>query len=305
MRSNYSIDCPFSQPGLTSVSDYICISYNSLHLSVRERLGEHSSSSKPEYVFRAASPDSSGFNTRTGLKAGLYADLAMDDIPNLDEIGTPGTQRAYSRQRLEDETLCHLNKYKRQLTGWISTTSSLLRALQILFIEHREKGQLFIIRTSACQDMFSAAELRDHLPGLRSNKYFKSKSRNEFLIRGKVESSAIVGCATVKSPQNRHLDIIAPGLGVLDDWRYKSRWDEGFSVSNLTHREVSTEILNAAVALAIIFDTKDSLAIVKRFLSTAFRICTRGLDDDRISDAISERALSQPSKNCCLGNGEA
>lgn len=82
-----------------------------------------------------------------GFEAGLYADLAMDDVPNLDEIGMLGTQRAYSRQRLEDETLCHLDKHNRQPTGWISTTSSLLRALRILFIEQREKGQLFVIHT--------------------------------------------------------------------------------------------------------------------------------------------------------------
>ena len=152
----------------------------------------------------------------------------MDDIPSLDDISTPGTQHAYSRQRLEFETLCHLDKHKRQAAGWISTTSSLLRAFQILFIEHREKGQLFAIRTAACQDMFSAAELRDHLPGLRGNEDLKMKPRNEFLIRGKVEQSAIVGCATVKSLQNRHLDIIAPGLGDLSNWRYKGRWVDSF-----------------------------------------------------------------------------
>jgi len=49
----------------------------------------------PEYVFRVASPDSSRINPHAGLRARLYADLAMDDIPSLDDIGTPGTQRAY------------------------------------------------------------------------------------------------------------------------------------------------------------------------------------------------------------------
>lgn len=103
--------------------------------------------------------------------------------------------------------------------------------------------------------------------------YLTWKSLNEFLIRGKFESSVILGCANVKSLQNRHLNIIAPGLGDLKDWRYKSRWEEGFSLSNLTHREASTEIPDAAVALAITFDTNDSLAVFKKFLSTAFRIC--------------------------------
>jgi len=89
--------------------------------------------------------------------------------------------------------------------------------------------------------MFSAAELRDCLPGLQNNQYLEMKSRNGFLIRGKVEANSIVGCATVKSLQSRHLDIIVPSLGDLSDWRYKSRWEDEFILANLTHREVSIE----------------------------------------------------------------
>lgn len=281
------------------------MSYSNLHFPVRERLSEYICSSKPEYVFRAASPDSSRLNSRAGLEARLYADLAMDDIPSLDDIGTPGTQGAYSRQRLEDGTLCHLNKYGRRPTGWISITSSLLRALQILFIEHREQGQLFIIRTAACKDMFSAAELRDCLPGLQNNQNLKMRSRNEFLIRGKVEANSIVGCATVKSLQSRHLEIIVPGLGDLSDWRYKSRWEDEFILSNSTHREVSTGILDTAVALAITFDTDNYLAIVKRLQRADFRIRSQGLNGDRVLEVISGRGLAQPSTSHCPGDGEA
>lgn len=228
----------------------------------------------------------------------------MDDIPSLDDISKPGTQDAYSRQRVAAETLSHLDKYKRQPTGWISTTSSLLRALQILFVEHREKGQLFIIRTAACRDMFSAAELRDHLPGLSGHGDLKMKSRNEFLIRGKVEWDAIVGSATVKSLQNRHLDMIAPGLGDLTSWIYKSRWQDEFALSNPTHREVSIELLDAAVALAITLGTDDNLAMVKRFLGAEFRICSQGLDDDRILEVINARGSAQASTDQCHPGGQ-
>lgn len=226
----------------------------------------------------------------------------MDDIPSLDDISRPGTYDAYSRQRLEAQTLSHLDKNKRQPTGWISTTSSLLRALQILFIEHREKGQLFIIRTAACQDMFSAAELRDHLPGLSGHGNLKMKSRNEFLVRGKVEQNAIVGCASKKSLQTQHLDTIAPSLGNLSDWGLKACWQCEFNSSK--YRKVSTEILNAAVALAITLGTDDSLAMIKRFLGAEFQIYSQGFDDDRVMDVTSARELAQASTNECPGDVE-
>ena len=72
-------------------------------------------------------------------------DWALDKIPSFEEIGTPGTDYAYSLKDYNAETLPHLTKHKRMRTGWISTTSSLLRALQILFIEHGKGGQLFVI----------------------------------------------------------------------------------------------------------------------------------------------------------------
>jgi len=145
----------------------------------------------------------------------------MDDIPSSDVIGRPGTQRAYSCQQLEDETLCHFNRYGRRRTGWISTTSSLLRALQFLFIEHREQRQLFVICTAACKDIFSATELWDRSPGLKNNQYLRMKFWNEFLFRENVEKKAIVGCATVASLQVPHLDMLASGLSKLGDWMYK------------------------------------------------------------------------------------
>lgn len=231
----------------------------------------------------------------------------MDEIPSFEDIGAPGTQRAYSRELLEDETLSHLDKYQRTRTGWISTTSSLLRALQILFIEHGEQGQLFVIRTAACEDVFTATELRDCLPGLKNNQYLRKKSPNEFLIRGKVEEHAIVGCAAVESLQDRNLDIIAPGLSNLRSWEQKQGWDSEFTKSYLSHREVSDELLNAAVALAFVFDMEDKTVIVKRFIGLEFRICSGELGDDRVLDRIKEGtvpALAEALRNLCRASEE-
>lgn len=197
----------------------------------------------------------------------------------------PGTRRSYSRKRMEDETLSHLNKHERMRTGWISTTSSLLRALQILFFEHREQGQLFVPRTAACKDIFSAPELRDNLPGLENNKYLRKKSRNEFIIRGKVEEHAIVGCTTVKSIQDRKLDIIAPGLGNPRHWWENRYWEPKFFKP---YRQVSNEPLDTAVALAFAFDMEDKSILVKRFLSRELCIRSEGLDDDRMWDRIKK-----------------
>jgi len=258
-------------------------------------------------VFRAAGPDSSGINFRTGIKAGAYVDLAMDKIPSFEDIGTPGTQQTYSRKLLEDETLSHLNKYQQTRTGWISTTSSLLRALQILLIEHREQGQLFVLRTAACKDIFSATELRDCLPGLKNNQYLRKKSPNEFLIRGKVEEHAIVGCVTVESPQDCNLDIIAPGLSNLRSWQQKRPWDSEFTSSYPSYREVSDEMLDAAVALAFAFDMKDKPAIVKKFIGLEFRIYSEGLDDNRVLDRIKKGtvpALAESLRNLCRATEE-
>lgn len=227
-----------------------------------------------------------------GIKAGLYVDLAMDEIPSFEDIGAPGTRQTYSRELLERETLSHLDKYQRTRTGWISTTSSLLRALQILFIEHGEHGQLFVIHTAACKDVFSVRKLRDCLPGLKDNQYLKKKSPNEFLIRAKVEEQAIVACATVESLRGHNLDTIAPGLSSVSDWTQKNNWVSEFTSSHLPDREVSDELLNAAVTLAFAFGTKDKLFIARSFLGLEFRIDSIGLDDDRMLEKINERAVA-------------
>ena len=168
-------------------------------------------------MFRAAGLNSSGISSRAGIKAEKYVDLAMDNIPSFQNIQTSETQQTYSREVLKRETLSHFNKYQRMRTGSISTTSSLLRAVRILFIEHGAQGQLFVIRTAACKDMFTATELRDYLSGSKNEQFLRKKSSNEFLIRGKVQEHAIVGCGTVESLQDRNLDIIASELRSLRD----------------------------------------------------------------------------------------
>jgi len=65
------------------------------------------------------------------------------------------------------------------------------------------------------------------------------------------------------------------------------------------------KILDAAVVLAITLDTNEGLAIVKKGLSTGVKICTQGLNDSRILNAISGRLLAQASKNCCSSYRES
>lgn len=233
----------------------------------------------------------------------------MCEIPTLEDIGTPGTRRTYPRDLLEDETLCHLDKNQRMWTGWISTTSSLLRALQILFIEHREHGQLFVLRTAACKDIVSVPALRDCLPGLENNRYLRLKSPNEFLIRGKVEERAIVGCATVQSLHSHNLDIIAPALSNLTSWKEQQDWTREFTKSYPSHREISCELLDRAVALLSAFDMEDKAALVKRFLGLEFRIDSEGLYDwvvlDRIKMGESLRELCRAFEKYAQARGTA
>lgn len=54
---------------------------------------------------------------------------------------------------------------------------------------------------------------------------------------------------------------------------------------------MSSKILDAAVALAMTFDTNDSLALVKRFLGPQFPMCSHGLDDGRALDVISRASI--------------
>ncbi|KAI9865561.1 MAG: hypothetical protein M1824_002302 [Vezdaea acicularis] len=95
--------------------------------------------SLPKYVFRAAGPNSSGINTCREMKAGVYKNEPLEDIPGFEQIETTAKRR-YDRVMLETETTSHFNKYRRLPTGWISTTTSLMRAIQILFVEHRQGG---------------------------------------------------------------------------------------------------------------------------------------------------------------------
>ncbi|KAG4427023.1 hypothetical protein IFR05_017494 [Cadophora sp. M221] len=98
----------------------------------------------PRIVFRAASDTSRGSTGSGGMKAGIYKDWPFEKIPNAKEISRPGHENSYSEQEIIAETLAHLDKHQKEYTtvggrtGWISTTSSLLRALKILFVEHAE-----------------------------------------------------------------------------------------------------------------------------------------------------------------------
>ena len=135
----------------------------------------------------------------------------------------------------------------------------------------------------------------------------RKKSPNEFLIRGEVEEHAIVGCVTVESLQDCNPDVIAPGLSNLRSWKQKQHWDFEFTSSYLSYREVSDEILDAPVALALAFDMQDKPAIIKKIPGLEVRIYSEGLDDNRVLDRIKEGtvpALAEALRNLCPATEE-
>ena len=164
-----------------------------------------------------------------------------------------------------------------------------MRALQILFTEHRTQGQLFVLRISACKDVFSAPELRDCLPGLKNNEYLKKKFRKEFLIRGKVEEHAIIGCVTCRDLQCCDLDLIAPGYSKLWSWKQKKPWVEEFERSRASYLDASDELLDAAIALPFQFNLEDRLAIVNNFVGPEFRIHFEGINEGLVLTKIKKR----------------
>ncbi len=139
--------------------------------------------------------------------------------------------------------------------------------------------------------MFTAPELQDCLPGLKYNDYLKTKSHNEFLIRGKVEEQAIVGCVSIGDLRNPLLNEIAPGLSSLKRWNQKENWQSKMTKLYATHRNVSDKLLDSAVELAFAFKMNDKLHIVKELLSTNFHICSSSIEDDRILDRIWKRTV--------------
>ena len=87
----------------------------------------------------------------------------------------------------------------------------------------------------------------------------------------------------------------------------KKRWDSEFTKSYLSHREVSDELLDAAIALASAFDMEDKSISVKKFIGLEFRIYSEGLNDDRVLGRIKEGtvpALAEALGNLCRASEE-
>jgi hypothetical protein len=240
-----------------------------------------------DIVFRAAGSKSQGVNVRWAIKAANYADKFMKDIPPFDKAA-----RASASYSISEETLQHLNKKQTSSkSGWISTTTSLNRAIQILFVDHPDDGEIFIVslqhrlESAEWTDIYPAKEVRDHLPPLKNGtrleneKSLRQKSSDELLIWGKIEEHEILGQVSVQDLRQSCLNLIAPGLLKIKVWTVKesdvseeiqSRWKTKFKISAL--RQITNVETAAAVQLAASFTVPSKLLIAKKFLSEDFRL---------------------------------
>ncbi|KAH6665150.1 hypothetical protein B0J14DRAFT_235989 [Halenospora varia] len=253
----------------------------------------------PEYVFRTAGPGSAGINSCAGIKAAKYADYLMDDIPTLEDISNPAHMSFQTGVSLKEETLLHLDKYQGKKlnekpnpawtrTGWISTTTSLMRALQILFVEHSGNGTIYMISTRACEETgtFSARQFGNSLPELQQadKVYLKKKSLDEVIIWGKIEEAAIVGWISVEALRNKFLDVIAPGLSDVchaSNWYGHNsmyEWKLQFKAFRPSYVNVTREILDAALVIAFSFGSTDPAFVASKILQKEFRMnsCENG-----------------------------
>ena len=147
-----------------------------------------------------------------------------------------------------------------------------------------------MIRTAACGDVFAAPDLRDCLPGLMHDTALRSKSPNEFCVRGKIEERAIVGCASVEELLDAGLDDIVPGIGGWRGWVPK--WDDRISSRFPVPRAVTDALLDVAVNLSFAFRMPDQEYMVRQFLSPSFGVQTLSVDDGvRVSVKIAQHIV--------------
>ena len=163
--------------------------------------------------------------------------------------------------------------------------------LQILFIEHREQKQLFVLHMIVCKNIFSATELWNCLFSLKNNQYLKKKSLNEFLIQEKVEKHAIIKYITVESLLNHNLNIIVLKLSNLKNWKQKDKWYSEFTNLYLLYYKVLDKLLDAAVALTFKFAMENKSVIVKMFLDSDYCIHSKELNNDQVLDRIKKQTL--------------
>lgn len=224
-------------------------------------------------MFRAAGPKSCGTNVGSGIKAGRFTSFSPSDIPTFDYVDD-----FWSLEEIENETFSHSYKTNRTPTGWISTTSSLLRALQILLIEHRAGGELFVIDRAACGDIFCATDLWACLPGLKNTRESKELSSGEYLVWGKVDANAILGSITaerlLRYDLATQLQVIAPGLSDVRAWCQKKDWALQFKRNYPDHRSRTDGLRDAAnkLAHACSSDLKTVELMMEKFLGPDFRI---------------------------------
>lgn len=165
-----------------------------------------------EFVFRAAGPTSAGINTPNGLVAGMYRNVPIDDVPNLDAVGTPGNRWSMPLDFFEDVTMSHFGKLNPAPTPWISTTPSLRKALMFLVEYAAQDGTLFVIRIRDCPDIYDAPVVTEALPRIKHELRPKWEEllefegwTDEYVAFGKIPSRAIA--ATI--PAQRLLNCAA------------------------------------------------------------------------------------------------
>ncbi|KAG4439444.1 hypothetical protein IFR05_005091 [Cadophora sp. M221] len=263
----------------------------------------------PTIVFRAAGPSSQGMNSRWGIKSSRYNDRAMEDILSFDAVarnGQPPHEQAGSL--MTKLTLSHFDKTQTMSkSGWISTTTSLNRAIRILFVEHPEDGEIIVISLdcrSRCddgKDVYTARELAEYLPGLEGHDAVKYNSNNEVLIWGKVEEHEILGHVSVQAMRQSCLNLITPGLLKIKFWtvgeshideEIQWKWRKNFERLE-PKRRISDSQTAAAVQLATPFEVNDLLLIVKKFLSEDFRLDP---DSRPADDVLLERTRCEKQR---------
>jgi hypothetical protein len=268
----------------------------------------------PKYVFRVTDLESHTIYDDGGFKAQMYGDTRNEDIPTFSDLISPISSSFVAIADMEMDVELHLT-WKKKPTRWISTTTSLMAALQRMFIRHnrRFKPRLCVISTELCLEsgIFVSTDLVRSLPGLLQKKQIPDSklskaSPGEILVHGKIPSNAIVGFSTPSQLDCTSLDKIAPGLSAIRFWddSYnhtllgRNQWQVAYHRRFPLCRHATDDIVDEAVRLALLFGDIDHEVVrflVEGICNYKFRIFP-GSDDrgatidkaiTRVQDPIS------------------
>ena len=202
----------------------------------------------------------------------------------MDDIGRRGGRWFMTQRELEHRTLSHFSKINNMPTPWISTTSSLEKALSFLIQFCPHDGFIFVIRVSDCRDIYDAPVVTDALPGIADTLDGKWQpmirdhgSANEYIVFGKIPAHAIA--ATISSRrllECESLYTISPPLALEVERRIQKRPSQ--MVLNMLREGPSHRLediqLRAAVEVVSRFENADELCffwIVRVLLGSDFQ----------------------------------